>query len=216
MPTDTEPTPASATGSAVGSAGSVLPPPGCPVPERPAGAPAPGTVLSSHYDQCMGCGIGHPTGLRMRVVAGPGLTVTGGFTLTEHHQGAPGLAHGGLLALALDEVLGGLGWLLQTPMVTGRLQVEYARPVPIGTTVDLDAEVVGVTGRRIFCRASARTATGAADGPTPPAGVLARAHAVFVAVPLEHFRQHGRAEDVDAAVRRAGGREGQRDWEVNP
>lgn len=180
--------------------GSVVPPETSVVPERPPGAPAPGTPLPSHYEHCMGCGSEHPTGLRMRMVAGPGLTVTGRVVLSEHHQGAPGLAHGGLIALAMDEVLGGLGWLLQTPMVTGRLQVEYVRPAPIGTEVDLDAEVVGVAGRRIFCRGSARRAD---DG-----AVLARAHAVFVAVPLEHFRSHGRASEVEAAQGRG--------WEVNP
>lgn len=192
MVTDTGPAP-----------GSVAPPPGCPVPARPASAPAPGTVLPSHYQRCLGCGIDHPTGLRMQMVAGEGLSVTGRVTLTEHHQGAPGLAHGGLLAVALDEVLGGLGWLLHKPMVTGRLQVEYLRPVQIGRTLDLAAQVAGVDGRRIFCRASARLAP--VDPDQGPGEVAARAFGVFVAVPLEHFRTHGRALDVPA-----------RSWEVNP
>jgi acyl-coenzyme A thioesterase PaaI-like protein len=155
----------------------------------------------------------------MHVVAGEGLTVHGRFVLSEHHQGAPGLAHGGLIALAMDEVLGGLGWLLQTPMVTGRLQVEYLRPAPIGTMLDLDAEVAGVCGRRIFCRGAARVAPdgdGREEGPGP---MLARAHAVFVAVPLEHFRTHGRTDEVDAAAERASGHApsvAERGWQVNP
>jgi acyl-coenzyme A thioesterase PaaI-like protein len=137
------------------------------------------------------------------MTAGEGLTVTGRVTLTEHHQGAPGLAHGGLLAVALDEVIGGLGWLLQTPMVTGRLQVEYLRPVQTGRTLALRSQVVGVEGRRIFCRATARLAS--SEPTDPPGEVVARAHGVFVAVPLEHFRTHGRPV---AATERS--------WEVNP
>jgi len=183
--------------------GSVAPPPGCAVPARPASAPAPGTELPSHYSQCLGCGVDHATGLHLQMTAGQGLTVTGLVTLTEHHQGAPGLAHGGLLAVALDEVIGGLGWLLQTPMVTGRLQVEYLRPVQIGRTLLLESRVVGVEGRRIFCRATARPAP--SDAADPPGEVVARAHGVFVAVPLEHFGTHGRP---------VAGTE--RGWQVNP
>jgi acyl-coenzyme A thioesterase PaaI-like protein len=185
--------------------GSVKPPDSCEVPRRPVDAPPPGTVLSSHYDACVGCGATHPTGLRMTVEAGEGLTVRGHFTVTDDHQGAPGLTHGGLLALALDEVLGGLGWLLQTPMVTGRLQTEFVRPVPVGTTLELDAVVDGVAGRRIFCHAVARDAESQA--------LVARAYAVFVAVSLDHFREHGDSAAVQRAIQRTRER---RDWAVSP
>lgn len=156
----------------------------------------------------MGCGTGHPTGLRMRLIAGEGLTVRGIFEVSEHHQGAPGLAHGGLISLAMDEVLGGLAWLLRTPMVTGRLQVEFARPVPVGTQLSLHAQVDGVSGRRIFTSATAH-----AD--SPDGTLLARAYAVFVAVPMEHFQTHGRADLVDEATR-AAQTTGARPWAVNP
>jgi acyl-coenzyme A thioesterase PaaI-like protein len=141
----------------------------------------------------------------MTVEAGEGLTVRGRFTVTDDHQGAPGLTHGGLLALALDEVLGGLGWLLQTPMVTGRLQTEFVRPVPVGTTLELDAVVDGVAGRRIFCHAVARDADSHV--------LVARAYAVFVAVTLDHFREYGDAAAVQRAIQRTGER---RDWAVSP
>ncbi|MEY2823137.1 MAG: hypothetical protein RLZZ485_773 [Actinomycetota bacterium] len=36
------------------------------------------------------------------------MNLTGQFVVTDQHQGAPGLAHGGLLALAFDEALGKL------------------------------------------------------------------------------------------------------------
>jgi acyl-coenzyme A thioesterase PaaI-like protein len=141
----------------------------------------------------------------MTVTAGEGLSVHGRFTVTDDHQGAPGLAHGGMLALAMDEVLGGLGWLLRTPMVTGRLQTEFVKPVPVGTTLEVDAVVDGVAGRRIYSHAVARDAISGV--------MMARAYAVFVAVPMEHFRDHGDAAEVDRAMRRS-----RRDteWTVNP
>lgn len=187
----------------------MVPPVGCEVPNRPDDAPAPGTPLVSHFQSCMGCGRDHPNGLRMRVVAGDGLTVHGRFAVTDHHQGAPGLAHGGLIALAMDEVLGGLGWLLRTPMVTGRLQVDFVRPVPVATELVLRAQVDGVEGRRIFSHAIAHA--GSSDGP-----VLARAFAVFVQVPMEHFRTHGRAQAVDEAVRLAAAGGPDTPWALNP
>ena len=65
----------------------------------------------------------------MSITAGEGLTVSGDFTVTEHLQGAPGLAHGGLLTAAIDEILGSLNWLLAGPAVTGRLECDFRRPV---------------------------------------------------------------------------------------
>ena len=68
-----------------------------PLPERAANAPAEGEPIPSHYRWCFGCGGDHPTGLHMRLYAGVGLQTYGTFNVTDNHQGAPGLAHGGLL-----------------------------------------------------------------------------------------------------------------------
>jgi acyl-coenzyme A thioesterase PaaI-like protein len=136
----------------------------------------------------------------MRITAGEGLTVTGTFTVTEHLQGAPGLAHGGLLTAAVDEILGSLNWLLEGPAVTGRLECDFRKPVPVGTVLHFDAEVVGVKGRKVFTRAVGRL-----DGPEGPVAITAAA--LFVQVPLQHFVDHGTSEHVQRAIedRRAGG-----------
>jgi acyl-coenzyme A thioesterase PaaI-like protein len=156
--------------------------------ERHPGAPAPGTTIASHYRMCVGCGPDHPTGLHVTVVAGEGLTVSGRFTVTDDHQGAPGLAHGGMLSLAFDEVLGSLIWLIGKPAVTGHLETSYRRPVPVGTTLHIDAAVDRAEGRKIFMTATGRE--NAADGP-----VSVTASAIFVVVPPTHFTEHGRAVD---------------------
>ena len=88
------------------------------LPERNPSAPAPGDTIPPHYSRCYVCGTEHEAGLRLVVVAGEGLTLTGTFEVTEHHQGAPGLAHGGLLTAAFDDALGSLNWLLTAPAVT--------------------------------------------------------------------------------------------------
>ena len=76
-----------------------------------------------NFYHCFGCGELHITGLHFTAIAGENLDLTGKFTVTENHQGAPGLAHGGLLSLAFDEALGKLMWLIRTPAVTGRAWV---------------------------------------------------------------------------------------------
>lgn len=136
----------------------------------------------------------------MTITAGEGLTVTGRFTVTEHHQGAPGLAHGGLLTAALDEILGSLNWLLDNPAVTGRLECDFRRPVPVDSVLCIDAEVVGVKGRKVFTRAIGRL--DAFDG-----AIAVSAAALFIQVPLEHFVKHGTAQHVQRAIddRAAGG-----------
>lgn len=162
------------------------------LPER-AEHPAAGEVIPSHYRWCFGCGADHETGLHLKVLAGEGLTVTGTFVVTDHHQGAPGLAHGGLLTTAMDEVLGSLNWLLAAPAVTGRLSCEFRRPVPVGSTLFITAEVTGQKGRRVFGSAVARL-----DSPTGQVAVSAES--VFVQVPIDHFLTNGAQEQVKQAL----------------
>jgi len=168
------------------------PPPDAVLPPRNPTAPAPGQRIPSHYTMCYGCGSEHPSGLRLTLFAGEGLSLYGTFTVTDLHQGAPGLAHGGLLTTAFDDALGSLNWLLASPSVTGRLEVDFRRPVPVGSTLHIEAAVVGVRGRKIFSRAVGRL--DAAVGP-----VAMTAASLFVQVPVEHFVTNGRPEDVARA-----------------
>lgn len=124
----------------------------------------------------------------MTMTVGDDDTISGQFEVTDEHQGAPGLAHGGLLACAMDEVLGTMGWLLGIPSVTAHLETDFRSPVPVGTILHLRSECLGVAGRKIYLRATARL--NAPDGP-----VAVEAHALFLAVDLSHFAQHGRGLD---------------------
>ncbi|MEV7861551.1 PaaI family thioesterase [Streptomyces hirsutus] len=192
-----------------GTSSTLHPPADAVPPVRHPDAPAPGELLGAHYDQCFGCGGEQPHGLHIEARAGEGVSVTASFTVRPVHQGAPGLAHGGVLASALDETLGALSWLLRTIAVTGRLETDYVRPVPVDATLHLEAEVTAVAGRKIYS-----TATGRIGGPDGPVAV--RANALFIEVKIDHFVDHGREEEIQAAmddpdqVRRA------RAFEVNP
>ena len=159
---------------------STTPPADAVMPSRHPKAPAIGSQIPSHFGHCFGCGELHKTGLHLIAFAGKELDLTGKFTVTENHQGAPGLAHGGLLSLAFDEALGKLMWLIRTPAVTGRLETDFLLPVPMGRTLYIDARITGQAGRKIDTQAQGRL-----DSPTGEIAV--QAAALFIAVPMEHF-----------------------------
>ncbi|MBW8089399.1 MULTISPECIES: PaaI family thioesterase [Streptomyces] len=186
----------------------LTPPEGATAPVRHPDAPAPGELLGAHYDQCFGCG-DQARGLGLSARAGEGVSVTAVFTVRTGHQGAPGLAHGGVLAAALDETLGSLNWLQRTIAVTGRLETDFVRPVPVGAELHLEARVTAVHGRKIYCSATGRI--GAPDGV-----VAVRAQALFIEVRVDHFIGHGRAEEIDAALADPDQVKVARAFEVNP
>jgi acyl-coenzyme A thioesterase PaaI-like protein len=170
---------------------STTPPAGSVIPERHPKSPATGSELPSHFKHCFGCGDLHPTGLHLKARVEEGLTISAQFTVTENHQGAPGLAHGGLLSLAFDEALGKLMWLLRAPAVTARLETDFLLPVPIGTTLYISARIVGQHGRKVYSEAEGRL-----NGPD---GALAvRAASLFIIVPMKHFLENAPAEYVAA------------------
>jgi acyl-coenzyme A thioesterase PaaI-like protein len=184
------------------------PPPDAKTPVRHPEAPPPGTELGVHYPYCFACGDRQPNGLHLRVMAAEGVAVTAEFEVGTAHQGAPGLIHGGLLSLAFDEALGSVNWMLRTPAVTGRLETDYLKPVPVARTVYISAWCEGAHGRKLYHRAEGRL-----DG--PDGELVARAGALFIQVGLEHFTTHGRAEEVRAVLDDPG-QYPLRAFEVNP
>nr|WP_197503024.1 PaaI family thioesterase [Mycobacterium sp. 1245111.1] len=135
----------------------------------------------------MGCGSENPHGLQL-VVYRIGESVYSDLTFDERHIGAPGLAHGGAVAAACDDVLGFTLWIAGTPAVTRSLTVEYLRPVPLHQPHRLSASISRRTGRALHVTG---TGTGA-DGAT-----RFTAKAVFVVVTAEHFAAHGDTSGFD-------------------
>ena len=95
------------------------------------------------------------------------------FTLEPRFEGWAGIAHGGIIAVVLDEVM---AWALvarEAWGVTARMTIDFKRPVPIGSTVRGEGWVVRAR-RRLFDTAGQIVDV---DGI-----VLATAEAVYVAV----------------------------------
>lgn len=134
--------------------------------------------MRAHHDACFGCGPGQPDGAHLEL-ASRGDHALARVVLDEHLSGPPGAAHGGIPALILDEVLGTtVNILHQRPSVTGTLTVEYLAPTRIGAPIEAEAWLRETDGRKAFVEGVVRHA----------GEITARGEAVFIQVPIEHFR----------------------------
>ena len=93
--------------------------------------------------------------------------------------GAPGVAHGGFVAAAFDQLFGYLGILRSMPALTGSLTVHYRKPTPLQVELQFDAKVERIDGRKSFVRGSCR----AGDV------VVAEAEGLFILIDGQWFAQ---------------------------
>ena len=123
-----------------------------------------------HHELCFGCGQQNLFGLQLELERRPEGGVAGRFFVKQDHQGPPGYAHGGVIAAALDEAMSLVLHDTGTYALTGRLEVELKAPAPVGSFVELEADVESTEGRSLTLTA---TASGAE-------GTLATARGAFV------------------------------------
>ena len=120
-----------------------------------------------------------PDGAAAEVVFGPAF------------EGAPGRAHGGIVAAVFDDLLGHAMAGTQAIGFTGRLTVHYRAPVPIETEIAFRLHTGAREGRKLHVHGDARLDD----------QVLATADALMILVDAEHFKT--RADELLA--RRTGG-----------
>jgi acyl-coenzyme A thioesterase PaaI-like protein len=97
-------------------------------------------------------------------------------TLRRAFEGAPGRAHGGIVAAVFDDVTGFVIGRIGQPAFTGELTVRFVAPVPVEEPLVLRARLDGRERRKIFISAEA---TARADtGPQ----VVATCKAIYIAV----------------------------------
>jgi acyl-coenzyme A thioesterase PaaI-like protein len=109
----------------------------------------------------------------------PDGTVTGRFFVKQDHQGAPGNAHGGVIAAALDEAMSLAIHAEGTYALTNRLEIDLRAPAPVGRFVQIEASIKRRQRDRILVEAVAR----GSDGKDRR---LAEARGEFVRVEPEH------------------------------
>lgn len=125
---------------------------------------------------CFACGLENPVGLKMAFYQDEEGRVVAKFTTRDEHQGYPGVVHGGIVTALLDEVLGRVAIAAERWMVTGRLNIRFRRPVPVGETLTIVGEAVSWKKRTLEARGEIRLADGQ---------VGAEASGTFLEIPPE-------------------------------
>jgi acyl-coenzyme A thioesterase PaaI-like protein len=112
----------------------------------------------------------------------PDGTVETSLICSAAHEGGPGVAHGGWIAAAFDEVTGHVPLLSGQLAGTGAMSVSYLKPVPIDRPLIARAWVDRKEERRWFVTGELRLAgTGV---------LLGRAEATMVLRDPGHFERH--------------------------
>ncbi|HZD30580.1 MAG TPA: PaaI family thioesterase [Candidatus Angelobacter sp.] len=155
--------------------------------------PVPGHEVQQRIygNNCFGCGPANEGGLhlefhleeaRQRFVCE--------FILPNRFEGPPLHAHGGIIATILDEAMGKVSKLRSIIAVTGTMQVNYIRPVPLAKPLVTEGWEVGVNGREHFRAAEIRGEKGE---------ILATSTGTFIEVdPARMFAKFLKESKADA------------------
>ena len=108
-----------------------------------------------HHALCFGCGQANLFGLQLELEPDGERAARGRFFVKQDHQGPPGYAHGGIMATALDEAMSLLAHSVGEYPLTASLSIKLKAPAPVGTFVEVSAEVEAVEGRRLTLRSTA-------------------------------------------------------------
>lgn len=100
-------------------------------------------------DDCFVCGRKNPKGLYLTFYDNGQNEVYSDFTLGSDYQGYPGVAHGGIVATILDEVVGRVAMITDHHhlMMSVVLQVKYRHPTPVNVPLRAVGRIVRLRGR---------------------------------------------------------------------
>lgn len=97
---------------------------------------------------CFVCGTENPHGLGVTFFD-DGQRVFTELTPAAHHQGWPGVLHGGIISAVLDETIGRVAFLHDRWVHTAKLALRYHKPAPLGQKLRAVGELAR-DGRRLM------------------------------------------------------------------
>jgi uncharacterized protein (TIGR00369 family) len=125
-------------------------------------------------NKCFGCGGDNAGGMKLTFEQdNVNRKIVGRFVLGERYQGGGGFAHGGIIAMLLDEAMGKVCRFRDVRAVTAELTVEYLKPVSVAQEIVVEGHEAEQKGRNLFLVGEIRNAEGL---------VLARGRGRFVII----------------------------------
>lgn len=125
-------------------------------------------------NHCFGCGGANDSGMKLTFELDQDTRrATGKFVLGSRYGGGAGFAHGGVIAILLDEAMGKISKLSEERAVTAELNIEYRKPVPVDAEIIVSGWQASEKGRNRFRVGEIHDAQG---------NLLARGHGRFVVV----------------------------------
>ena len=132
------------------------------------------TLAPNPANKCFGCGGDNAGGMKLTFEQdNVNRRIVGRFVLGETYQGGGGFAHGGIIAVLLDEAMGKVCRFREVRAVTAELTVEYLKPVDVTKEIEVEGRETEMKGRNIFIVGEIRDIAGV---------VLARGRARFVVI----------------------------------
>ena len=102
-------------------------------------------------NHCFGCGGANDSGMKLTFeLDRESERVTGKFVLGPRYGGGAGFAHGGVIAILLDEAMGKISKLTDERAVTAELNIEYRKPVPVDGEITVSGWQENEKGRNRF------------------------------------------------------------------
>ena len=130
-------------------------------------------------NRCFGCGAANPAGMKLSFdLDFDARRTRGSFTLGANYAGGAGFAHGGIIAVVLDEAMGKLSKLTEEKAVTAEMNIVYNKPVPVDKPIHVEGWQEEEQGRNRFRVAEIRD---------PQGNLLARGTGRFVVISADHF-----------------------------
>ncbi len=106
-----------------------------------------------HHINCFGCGEENPRGLKAVFPFHPETgEVRFDYTFQNFYEGAPGFAHGGVLASIVDEAQGVVCFHAGHFVMTDQLYVKYNKATSINEEVYVRAWITMVKSRRMYTK----------------------------------------------------------------
>jgi acyl-coenzyme A thioesterase PaaI-like protein len=133
-----------------------------------------GTI--DHFPDCIVSGQANPMGIGITVHR-DGDEAVARVRLGPAFEGAPGRAHGGVVAAIFDDTMGFVLAIHSVPAYTGRLTVSYLAPTPVGDELEFRARLVRRERRKLFIEGEA----------CHEGALIARGSGLFVAIPPERL-----------------------------